>query len=93
MDKINICSLNCQGLGDPKKRRDVLHYLRNKHFSIICLQDTHFTGDIEKIISSEWGYKAVYNSYNSRSRGVAIFLGLILSLKYTACSRTIVGIY
>ena len=73
MDKINICSLNCQGLGDPKKRRDVLHYLRNKHFSIICLQDTHFTGDIEKIISSEWGYKAVYNSYNSRSRGVAIF--------------------
>ena len=73
MDKINICSLNCQGLGDTRKRRDVLQYLRNKHFSIICLQDTHFTKNIEKIISNEWGYKAFYNSYNSKSRGVAIF--------------------
>ena len=73
MDKINICSLNCQGLGDPLKRRDVLHYLRNKHFSIICLQDTHFTKDTERIISTEWGYKVCYNSHTSNSRGVAIF--------------------
>ena len=73
MDEIKICSLNCQGLGDPRKRRDVLHYLREKNFSIICLQDTHFTKDIEKIVSNEWGYKVYFNSFNSRSRGVAIF--------------------
>ena len=74
MDKITFCSLNCQGLGDPRKRRDVLHYLRGKNFSIICLQDTHFTKDIEKIITNEWGHKAYYNSFRSNSRGVAIFL-------------------
>ena len=73
MDKITLCSLNCQGLGDPRKRRDVLHYLRGKNFSIICLQDTHFTKDMEKIISNEWGYSVYFNSFRSNSRGVAIF--------------------
>ena len=74
MDKISICSLNCQGLGDPRKRRDVLDHLRSKDFSILCLQDTHFTKKIENVIRSEWGYKVFFNSFNSQSRGVAIFL-------------------
>ena len=72
-DKITFCSLNCQGLGDISKRRDVLHYLRNKHFSIICLQETHFSKETERLIENEWGYKAIFNSLNSRSRGVAFF--------------------
>ena len=74
MDKISICSLNCQGLGDPRKRRDVLDHLKSKDFSILCLQDTHFTKKIENVIRSEWGYKVFFNSFNSQSRGVAIFL-------------------
>ena len=74
MDKISICSLNCQGLGDNKKRRDVLDYLRKKNHSIICLQDTHFTKNIENLIRSEWGYKVFFSSFSSQSRGVAIFL-------------------
>ena len=74
MDKISICTLNCQGLGDPHKRRDVLHYLRDKRFSIICVQDTHFTKNNENVILNEWGYKVFFNSFSSSSRGVAIFL-------------------
>ena len=71
---INICSLNCQGLGtnDPRKRRDVFNYLRGKQFSILCLQDTHFSGEIERFVQSEWGYKAVFSSFSTRSRGVAV---------------------
>ena len=72
MDKISICSVNCQGLGNPSKRRDVFSYLRNKKYSILCLQDTHFTKNIEHIIKSEWGYKAYFSSFSSQSRGVAI---------------------
>ena len=72
MDKITICSVNCQGLGNPSKRRDVFNYLRNSNYSILCLQDTHFTKDIEKIIKSEWGYKVYFSSFSSQSRGVAI---------------------
>ena len=74
MDKLKICSLNCQGLGDSKKRRDVLDYLRSKGYSMLCLQDTHFTKNIEKIIRAEWGYQVYFSSYTSQSRGVAIFI-------------------
>ena len=74
MDNIKICSLNCQGLGDPRKRRDVLNHLRSKKFSMLCLQDTHFTKSIEHTIQSEWGYKVLFSSFSSQSRGVAIFI-------------------
>ena len=73
-DKITIASLNAQGLNGAKKRRDVIDHLRSKNYTIICLVDTHFTKDQERYITSEWGYQAVYNSFNSQSRGVAIFL-------------------
>ena len=69
---IKICSLNCQGLGDQNKRRDVFSYLRKHNYSIICLQDTHFTKSRERVIENEWGYKAFFNSFDSRSRGVAV---------------------
>ena len=74
MDKISICSLNCQGLGNSKKRRDVLNHLRDKKFSILCVQDTHFLKQNENFIRNEWGYEAYFSSFTSQSRGVAIFL-------------------
>ena len=73
-DGIKICSSNCQGLGDHQKRRDVLQYLRQSKYSIICLQDTHFSKANERRIQQEWGYKAYFSSFDSKSRGVAIFL-------------------
>ena len=70
--RVTIVSLNCQGLGDASKRRDVFHYLRAKGASIIYLQDTHFTTKMENYVRSEWGYKCYFASYCSNSRGVAI---------------------
>ena len=72
MDKIKIISLNCRGINCLKKRRDVFNYIRAKNYSIICLQDTHITSSIENIVESEWGYKTIYSSYKSNSRGVAL---------------------
>ena len=72
-NNISICSLNCQGLGDSKKRRDVINYLKDKNFSIICLQDTHFDKGLESVIRAEWGYKALFSSFGTNSRGTAIF--------------------
>ena len=66
MDKIKIISLNCQGINCPKKRRDVFNYIRAKNYSIICLQDTHITASMEKIVESEWGFKTIFSSYKSR---------------------------
>ena len=72
MEGIRILTLNCQGLGDRKKRKDVFSYLRCKKYNIFCIQDTHFTPEIENIVRAEWGYECHFSSLSSNSRGVAI---------------------
>jgi len=69
---VRIASVNCRGLGDVNKRRDVFHYLREKNFSIYLLQDTHFSPSMEQCIKNEWGYDSLFASFNTNSRGVAI---------------------
>ena len=69
---VKIVSVNCQGLSDPRKRKDVFYYLRQKSYSRYLLQDTHFDTKMENCIRAEWGYKSCFASYNSNSRGVAI---------------------
>ena len=69
---ITIASVNCQGLNNTKKRRDVFHYLRNKKFSVYFLQDTHFENKMEQYILSEWGYQGYFSSHTSNARGVGI---------------------
>lgn len=69
---IKICSLNARGLSDYKKKRDLFHYLHNKQYSIVCLQETHFTQTQENFIEAEWGYRCFFSSLNSLSRGTVI---------------------
>ena len=40
-----------------EKRRDLFHYVRNKEYNIICLQDVHINAQLEPFIKSEWGYE------------------------------------
>ena len=42
IDLIKIATVNCQGLGTPSKRQDVLNFYKKQGFSILSLQDTHF---------------------------------------------------
>ena len=71
-ESLTFASMNCQGLGDMTKRRDVFHFLRLKKYSIYLLQDTHFNIKQEKYIESEWGYNCYFASFKSNSRGVAV---------------------
>ena len=41
--KIKIASLNVQGLGDNKKCRHAINFLKGKKLNICCIQDTHYT--------------------------------------------------
>ncbi len=66
--------MNCRGLNGKQKRRDVMDYLRNKNASIICLQDVHFTDNMESIVKAEWGGEGVFSFFASNSRGVVIFI-------------------
>ena len=80
-DTIKIASVNCQGLGTPSKRKDVLNYYKSKNYSILCLQDTHFIKDLEPYIETQWGHKCVFNSHTSNSRGVAALFNNYFELK------------
>ena len=77
MDCFRILSLNCRGLGDVTKRKDVFNYLRKKQFSVYCLQDTHFTSNDLNYIRSQWGYDVYLSPGTRDSRGVAILFNPI----------------
>ena len=74
MDKITIMSMNCRGLGDLKKRRDVMQYIKKKGYSIVFLQDTHLTPQSTVYFDSLWCGKAFHSCFSSRSRGTSILL-------------------
>ena len=80
-DTIKIISLNCRGLADTKKRRDVLHYLRQKKCEVYFLQDVHIEEKLTKYVTAEWGFKAYFSPYTSNSRGVAILFNNTFEFK------------
>ena len=69
MSEINLVSVNCQGIGDRKKRSDVLDYYKKQNIHILCLQDTHISK--EKEFYTDWGAGAYFTTFSSNSRGVA----------------------
>ena len=74
MDKITIMSMNCRGLGDVKKRRDVMHFIRSKRFNIVFLQDTHLIENNIPYFDTLWHGKAYHSCFSSRSRGTSILI-------------------
>ena len=85
--------MNCRGLGDKQKRRDLFHLLKSKASSICCLQDTHFTKEMENFIRSEWGYEAYFSSFNSRSRGVCCLINPTFEHKVNRVKGDVGGNY
>ena len=51
--KIHVAIVNCQGLARKSKCQDVLNYYKKKKYSIVCLQDTHFTEDVETYVETQ----------------------------------------
>ena len=94
MSQIKIMSMNCRGLGDAKKRRDVLHYIRNKKFDIVFLQDTHLIDKTIPYFDSLWHGNAYHSCFSSRSRGVSILISNTspcsqLTLQKSSCGNLI----
>lgn len=65
--------------------------MKNKHYNIFCLQDTHFTPELENIIRAEWGYDCYFNSFRSNARGVAILLNNNFEVKVLQVKRELSG--
>ena len=70
MGSLKILSVNCQGLCDSLKRKDVFDFLKSKNCNIYCLQDTHFTIDIENNIRSVCGYDLFFFLFIKLERGI-----------------------
>ena len=73
-NKISIYSQNTRGLNCTQKRRDVFQYLRQKTYTIICLQDVHLENKMESYLKNEWGYKIFMAGLTSNKRGVMVLL-------------------
>ena len=71
-DNITIFSQNCQGLGNPQKRRALFRHVRAKKYNIVCLQDVHIQSQQESYVKAEWGNDAYFSCFISSSRGVLI---------------------
>ena len=93
MSSLKILSVNCQGLGDHSKRKDVFNYLRAKNYNIYCLQDTHFTVENEKNIRSLWGFECFFSSFNSNSRGVSVMFNNNFEFKVLKEKKDVNGNY
>lgn len=79
-NQLKIASVNVRGLGNSQKRRDVFNYLRDLNASLYLLQDTHFIPENEFMIKNEWGLEAIFASFSSNSRGVAILFNNNITL-------------
>ena len=71
-NNIKIVSLNCRGLRDLNKRKDVLNNLRDLKANIYCLQDTHFTEADTDTVRVQWGYECIISGNRTDARGVAM---------------------
>ena len=74
MDEFKLLSFNCRGLGTVEKRRDVVNYLKNLHYDIYLLQDTHLTKRKEPFFNSLWRGKCYHSFGTFNSRGTSILV-------------------
>ena len=69
---VTFASMNVQGMGDIRKRRDVMNLLKANQYNIYCLQATHVTYNDIPFTRSIWGFDWYFNIFSLQSRGVAI---------------------
>lgn len=90
---LQINTFNCRGLHDNFKRKKVFNFLREFGYDIIFLQETHSRIDDEKLWRTQWGGEAVFGSYCSNSRGVAILFKASLKISVLSFHRDPEGRY
>ena len=66
---LEIASFNARRLGNKRKRKKVFNILK-KHTSlntVIVLQETHSTKEVEKLLEYQWRHKIFYGDGTSNS--------------------------
>ena len=88
---LRIISANCQGLRDINKCTDVLHYFAEIGPDRLCLQDTHWLSEDQKLIKLLWAGECFLNGSQTNSRGVAILINKTFECKILSVERDLTG--
>ena len=88
-----ICSFNCNGLNNYKKRKDVFDFLRTEKNNIYLLQETHLPHKNENFIRSAWGFSAFLAGCDTNKNGVAILFSNNFEYKIHSIHRDPEGCY
>ena len=70
--QFEICTYNCNGIGNHSKRKDVFDFLRKQKCDIYFLQETHLKAENENFIRSGWGYNIWLSGKETNRNGVAV---------------------
>ena len=79
--KLKIIGFNSNSIGKQPKRRQVLNFLRKKNPDLLVVVDTRIAKNVENTVKEEWGGQVLYSSFDSQSRGVAMFIKKNLPIK------------
>ena len=81
-NSIKVLSANCQDLRNQEKKIDVLTYFKENKVNILCLQDTHLIENYIPELKKLWDGEIYLSGSKTNSCGVAVFLIIILSIRY-----------
>ena len=71
---VNLVSLNAQGLRSSDRREVAFQFLNRKKCDIICLQEMHWTSDLEMIIKRQWKGDIYFAHGTANARGVSVLI-------------------
>ena len=81
LSNLTIISSNVNGINNPIKRKKILEYFKRQQCDILLLQETHLTDTEHEKLKRDWVGTVLYNSYNSKSRGVAVLFHKKIGIK------------
>lgn len=88
---LGICSYNCNGLADHKKRKLVFMWLKEKTQAIFCLQETHSLELDEEKWKKEWDGPIFFSHGRRNSKGVMILIKKQFDFQWCSVERDMQG--
>ena len=72
MAHFNIGSLKVWGFRDKNKKHELFIWLNAKDLSIVSLQETHCTSELQDLWKTEWGHEIYFSNRRNHSGGLFI---------------------
>ena len=81
--ELSINSFNTRGIRNKDKRKNIFNWLRNSHYGISMLQETHSIETDHIKWKKEWDGEILFSDGESNSKGVATLIPKELLLDFT----------